>query len=111
MKVEPIDIPAGAPSPQDADAQAGWARLKREVESSHRLGFDDADIRWLDAGSCRERVAAEGAQGGLLFEHCAALHPARLVSGLAETVERQGVEVVLKLVIVAGGATLEVRIP
>ncbi len=68
-------------------------RLKREAESFQRLGFGDTDIRWLDAESCRNRVAAEGAEGGLLFEHCAALHPARLVFGLAETVERQGTRI------------------
>jgi glycine/D-amino acid oxidase-like deaminating enzyme len=38
-------------------------------------------------------VAVEHALGGIHMPHCAAVHPARLVRGLAETVERLGVSI------------------
>jgi glycine/D-amino acid oxidase-like deaminating enzyme len=45
---------------------------------------------WLSAERARERVAAAGVDGASFTRHCAALHPARLVRGLARVVEAQG---------------------
>ncbi|MFN8051025.1 MAG: FAD-binding oxidoreductase [Acidimicrobiales bacterium] len=50
--------------------------------------LEDGD-EWLDASAARELVAAEGLLGAAYTPHCAALHPARLASGLAAAVERR----------------------
>ena len=46
-------------------------------------GFGAADYRLLDADEARERVGATGVLGATYTPHCAAIHPARLVRGLA----------------------------
>ena len=65
-------------------------RLKEHVEHERRWGFGDDDIRWLEAGEASARIAADGALGGVYTPHCARIHPARLVRGLAHAVERRG---------------------
>jgi glycine/D-amino acid oxidase-like deaminating enzyme len=45
---------------------------------------------WLDAEQARARVAAAGVDGAGFTRHCAALHPGRLVRGLARVVQAQG---------------------
>jgi glycine/D-amino acid oxidase-like deaminating enzyme len=67
-------------------------------ELRERLGgiaahFGPDDFRWLGPDECAERVRVPGALGGFYFPHCAALQPARLVRGLAATVERLGVRI------------------
>jgi glycine/D-amino acid oxidase-like deaminating enzyme len=57
------------------------------------LGFGEDDIRWLEPGECAQRVASAQNLGGLFLTHSAAMHPARLVRGLAEVVERMGVPI------------------
>lgn len=57
------------------------------------LGFGEQDVRWLEVDECRKRVGARRNLGGLLLEHCAAIHPLRLARGLAEVVEKRGVEI------------------
>jgi glycine/D-amino acid oxidase-like deaminating enzyme len=44
----------------------------------------------LDADEARARVGAEGVLGATYTPHCARIHPARLVRGLARAVERRG---------------------
>ena len=46
--------------------------------------------QWLDADAARSRIAATNVDGAVYSRHCAALHPARLVRGLARVVEQQG---------------------
>ncbi len=70
------------------------AQLKRqsdEVEHHQRaFGLNDDDLRLLGADEARTHLNATNVMGGLLFAHTAALHPARLVRGLGESVERLG---------------------
>ncbi|BCY07618.1 FAD-binding oxidoreductase [Actinoplanes sp. L3-i22] len=47
----------------------------------------------LDAGAARAICNAEGVLGGVYDENCAALHPGKLVRGLAAEVEKLGVAV------------------
>jgi glycine/D-amino acid oxidase-like deaminating enzyme len=68
-------------------------RLREDVDHAHAWGFGDDDLRWLSRGEARSRVAADRVFGGTWTPHCAAVHPARLVRGLAEAVERHGVTV------------------
>jgi glycine/D-amino acid oxidase-like deaminating enzyme len=69
------------------------ARLREEVGTAHDRGLGEDDLRLLDRDEARELVAATGAVGGMYTPHCAAIHPARLVRGLARAVETRGVTV------------------
>ncbi|MCW2752698.1 MAG: FAD-dependent oxidoreductase [Marmoricola sp.] len=68
-------------------------RLREELAEWLGHGFTDADVRWLDETEARDHLKATGVQGGLFTPHCAAVHPARLVRGLAAAVERRGVSI------------------
>src|SRR6476659_4289374 len=65
-------------------------RLRAHVESERSWGFGVDDVRWLDADEASARVNAAGVLGGSYTPHCARVHPARLVRGLAAAVERRG---------------------
>ena len=65
------------------------ARAREQVAKDAELSGVD-DLRLLSAGETRERVGMSGVVGGLYLPHCARIHPARLVRGLARAVERRG---------------------
>jgi glycine/D-amino acid oxidase-like deaminating enzyme len=66
-------------------------RLEDELEYTRGLGFDEGDYRFLSAHELRDTLKVDQALGAILMSHCAAIHPARLARGLAETVENLGV--------------------
>jgi glycine/D-amino acid oxidase-like deaminating enzyme len=76
-----------------AGSPAHAARLRASVEKARDWGFGEADYRWMDRGEARERIAAKSCQGAVYTPHCAAIHPARLVRGLARIVEQMGVSI------------------
>ena len=76
-----------ARTPQQLD------RARAEVTEARRWGFGEDDLALLGAEEARTRLAAAGALGATYTPHCAAVHPARLVRGLARAVERLGVTV------------------
>lgn len=76
-----------------ARSPAQLARAKAEVEDARRWGFGPDDLRLLDAAEARDRVGATAQLGATYTPHCAAIHPARLVRGLARAVERLGATV------------------
>ncbi|SCE72135.1 NAD(P)/FAD-dependent oxidoreductase [Micromonospora mirobrigensis] len=69
-------------------------RARAEVATAHAHGLTDADLVLLDPAEATARCAADGVRGGTYTPHCAAVHPARLVRGLARAVERRGVTIV-----------------
>lgn len=69
------------------------ARLRDELAEARSWGFGEEDLALLDRRQARDRIGADGVFGGLYTPHCAAIHPARLARGLAEVVERLGVQV------------------
>jgi glycine/D-amino acid oxidase-like deaminating enzyme len=69
------------------------ARVQAEVEHWRSWGFGADDYRLLDAGQASARAGASDVLGALHTPHCAAIHPAKLVRGLADAVERRGVRV------------------
>jgi glycine/D-amino acid oxidase-like deaminating enzyme len=69
------------------------ARLQQHVEDSRDLGYIDDDLRWLDRDQVAPRARVEGSLGATFSPHCARIHPARLVRGLAEVNERLGVRI------------------
>jgi glycine/D-amino acid oxidase-like deaminating enzyme len=68
-------------------------RLRNEVTDARAWGFGEDDVSWLDAADATARVRATDVMGAMVSPHCAALHPALLVRGLASAVERAGVAV------------------
>ncbi|HEU0128397.1 MAG TPA: FAD-binding oxidoreductase, partial [Pseudonocardiaceae bacterium] len=69
------------------------ARAREQVAESRSWGDTEEDLRWLDAGEAQQHARAAGALGATYTPHCARIHPARLVRGLAASVERQGVDI------------------
>ncbi len=69
------------------------ARLRREVNAALERGARLDDLVWLDADEARERARVEGALGATFTPHCARLHPALTVRGLADVVERLGARI------------------
>lgn len=68
-------------------------RHRREIDELHALGFTEHDFRWLDADTARTRLNVPRNHGAIHAAHCAAIQPARLVRGLADTVRRLGVTI------------------
>jgi glycine/D-amino acid oxidase-like deaminating enzyme len=71
------------------DFQDGYARS--EVEQAKALGLTDDDIRYLDRDEARGMLDATDVVSGVWHAHGAAIHPAKLVHGLAAAAERRGV--------------------
>jgi glycine/D-amino acid oxidase-like deaminating enzyme len=69
------------------------ARLRAAVAEARAWGYGEDDLRPLSRAETRRLVAADGVLGATFTPHCAAVHPARLVRGLADAVERLGVTV------------------
>jgi glycine/D-amino acid oxidase-like deaminating enzyme len=66
-------------------------RAKAEVAEMREYGFGEDDLVLLTESEARARVAASSVLGGTYTPHCAAIHPARLVRGLARVVRERGV--------------------
>jgi len=67
-----------------------WQRAQEEIAEWRRWGFGEDDYRLLDAGEARSLLDATDVLGATYTPHCAAIHPARLVRSLAQTVVRLG---------------------
>ncbi|HEX5993585.1 MAG TPA: FAD-binding oxidoreductase [Jiangellales bacterium] len=65
-------------------------RARAAVERARSWGFDDGDYRLLSAAEAREILNVPDGCGAFFTPHCAAIHPGRLVRGLARAVERRG---------------------
>jgi glycine/D-amino acid oxidase-like deaminating enzyme len=74
-----------------SDVQA--KRLQESVASAHELGATNNDLTWLDVDEAARHGVVDASRGATYSPHCARLHPARLVRGLAEVNERLGVQI------------------
>jgi glycine/D-amino acid oxidase-like deaminating enzyme len=63
-------------------------RALAEVRAAEPYGLD---IQWLEPDEATRRCGATGVLGATYTPHCAAIHPARLVRGLARVVSSRGV--------------------
>jgi glycine/D-amino acid oxidase-like deaminating enzyme len=70
-----------------ARSRAQLRAARAEVEDARSWGRDTDDVRLLSATEARERLAATQVRGATYTPDCAAIHPARLVRGLARVVE------------------------
>jgi glycine/D-amino acid oxidase-like deaminating enzyme len=74
-----------------AQSPAQLARLREGVRFEHEWGgLEEDDLRLLEPDELRTRIRVDGALGGSFTPHCARIHPAKLVRGLAAAVERHG---------------------
>jgi len=72
-----------------SDFQDAYAR--EEVDHARGLGLTEEDIRYLDGDEARRMLNAAGVVSGVWHAHGAAIHPSKLVHGLAAATERRGV--------------------
>ena len=72
-------------------SHAGALHLARNGGQEHRLRREaTGDLQWLTADEASARIGATSVRGALFDPHTAALHPGKLVTGLAEAAERAG---------------------
>jgi glycine/D-amino acid oxidase-like deaminating enzyme len=76
-----------------ARTQVQLERAREEIAEFREYGFGEEDHRLLTADEARAEVAATEVLGATYTPHCAAIQPALLVRGLADVVERMGVQV------------------
>ena len=76
-----------------ARGAAQLSRARAEVDEARHWGRGADDLRLLDAADAAAIVRADGIAGATYTPHCASLHPARLVRGLARAAERRGVTI------------------
>ncbi|WP_339502088.1 FAD-dependent oxidoreductase [Pseudomonas silesiensis] len=69
------------------------ASLRHYLDGLYRQGLTENDYRWLSPEQLAQQVRIAKPYGGIYAPHVATLHPARLVRGLARTVERMGVAI------------------
>ena len=68
-------------------------RLQKELTYWRNEGFGEEDVRWLDGSSLSSHINMHQGQAALFTPHCARIHPAKLVTGLASAVESLGVRI------------------
>jgi glycine/D-amino acid oxidase-like deaminating enzyme len=71
-------------------APSQMQRVRAEVEEERSWGFSDEDYQWLEPAEAAKRLRVSRSFGAAYTPHCARIHPARLVRGLADAVERRG---------------------
>ncbi|GAB2750835.1 NAD(P)/FAD-dependent oxidoreductase [Nocardioides pakistanensis] len=70
-----------------ARSAAQLRSARAEIQHARSWGRGDDDLRLLSADDARARLAATAVRGATFTPDCAAIHPARLVRGLAEVVD------------------------
>jgi glycine/D-amino acid oxidase-like deaminating enzyme len=73
-----------------ARTRAQLARAEAEVENARAWGIGAEDLELLPADDARSRLGVTSVLGATYTPHCARIHPARLVRGLARAVEASG---------------------
>lgn len=86
----------------DAEIHKGGSLIvaRNAAQRARADAFEKDAASWPEEGFVRlspaeadARVRVDGALGGLWQPHCARIHPAKLVTGLAATVRRMGVRI------------------
>ncbi|WP_028620215.1 NAD(P)/FAD-dependent oxidoreductase [Pseudomonas sp. Ant30-3] len=67
--------------------------LRQYLDKLYSQGLTEHDYRWLDREQLAQQVRVAKPYGGIYAPHVATLNPAKLVRGLARTVERLGVKI------------------
>jgi glycine/D-amino acid oxidase-like deaminating enzyme len=64
--------------------------MQSDITHAHSWGASDEDVHLLDAQQTLARIGMDGALAGKYTPHCAAIHPLKLVHGLARAVSLRG---------------------
>ena len=67
--------------------------LRSYLDSLYAQGLNEADYRWLSPEQLNRQIRLARPYGAIYAPHCATIQPAKLVRGLARTVERMGVKI------------------
>ena len=67
--------------------------LRSYLDGLYAQGLNEADYRWLSPEQLNQQIRLARPYGAIYAPHCATIHPAKLVRGLARTVERMGVKI------------------
>ena len=67
--------------------------VRGELDDWRASGATEEEVRWMEPQECTSHIRTARNYGGVFLSPVAALHPARLVRGLAEAVERRGVTI------------------
>ena len=76
-----------------ATAPAELTRLRAAIAHEADWGLADGDSVWIDAGELRSRIVIADALAADWSPHAARIQPAKLVRGLAEVIEGQGLQI------------------
>ena len=66
------------------------ARVRAQLEEEREWGFGSEHYSWLDEHQVGQRIKVQDCRGAVFTPHCARIHLAKLVRGLARTSERLG---------------------
>ncbi|KQZ81593.1 NAD(P)/FAD-dependent oxidoreductase [Pseudomonas sp. Root562] len=69
------------------------ANLRLYLDKLYKQGLNERDYRWLSPEQLAQQIRVAKPYGGIYAPHVATIHPAKLVRGLARTVERMGVRI------------------
>ena len=69
------------------------SRVTSEITRFHNFGFTEDDIRQLSQTEVEHRINISNLQLASYTPHCAVIHPAKLVNGLARVIEKLGVKI------------------
>ncbi|QAY86285.1 NAD(P)/FAD-dependent oxidoreductase [Pseudomonas arsenicoxydans] len=67
--------------------------LRHYLDKLYSQGLTESDYRWLSPEQLAQQIRVAKPYGGIYAPHVATIHPAKLVRGLARTVERMGVKI------------------
>ncbi|MNU86174.1 Gamma-glutamylputrescine oxidoreductase [compost metagenome] len=67
--------------------------LRQYLDKLYKQGLNESDYRWLSPEQLAQQIRVAKPYGGIYAPHVATIHPAKLVRGLARTVERMGVRI------------------
>jgi glycine/D-amino acid oxidase-like deaminating enzyme len=76
-----------------ATSPAQREHLEAHLATLSSWGLGAEDYAWLEPAASQQRLRLSRGHGAIFTPHCAALHPARLVRGLADVVEGRGVRI------------------
>ncbi|MGO4690919.1 NAD(P)/FAD-dependent oxidoreductase [Glaciibacter sp. 2TAF33] len=76
-----------------ATNRAQLSRMRTSLAALRDTGWDGDHLLELTPAEFADRIRVEGALGGYWTRHCARVHPAKYVFGLAAAVERRGVTI------------------
>ncbi|MET0954033.1 MAG: FAD-binding oxidoreductase [Aeromicrobium sp.] len=76
-----------------ARSEAQLVRLREGLAEDAAWGIGEEHQRELTAEELATRLSVRGARGATFSPHCARVQPAKLVTGVAQAVERRGVRI------------------